>query len=150
MSRLPSDFNPYEAVPQLCAPWPAYVSLYSALSDHGLVAEVPRLAYAVSAGRPARLSTPIGAFRIHHLPARLMWGYEMSASGSGAYPMADPEKAFLDTVYLALIPRSRIRLPHKRASRWRLDGRKLKAYARRFSFEPLTRWLVGQRLLSKR
>lgn len=146
MSRLSSDISPYEAVPLLRFPWPAYVSLHSALSDHGIVAEIPHVIYAVSPALPKRYRTPAGEFRIHHLPARLMWGYEARAAGRGSYPLADPEKAFLDLAYLALTPRSPLELPVKRGRRWELDVGKLRRYARRFAYGPLTRWLAQEGL----
>lgn len=146
-SRLAADINPYEAVPHLRAPWPAYVSLYSALADHGVVEEIPQVVYGVSAAPPKRYRTPIGEFRIHHLPARLIWGYELRGLGAASYPIAGPEKAFLDLVYLALSPRSPLEAPVKRGRRWALDPVRLKSCARRFRCEPLERWLRERRLL---
>lgn len=141
VNRLAADLNPYEAVPHLRTPWPAYVSLYSALADYGIVEEVPRVVYGISSALPKRYRTPIGEFHIHHLPERLIWGYDIRKTGQCSYPMADAEKAFLDQVYLALIPRSRIGFPHKRGRRWDLDKAKLRRYAARFQFPPLTKWL---------
>lgn len=147
VSRLSPDFHPYEAVPHLVAPWPAYVSLYSALADYGVVEEVPQVVYAVSPANPRRCRTPVGDFHIHHLPQRLIWGYEMRRMGHGSYPMAEPEKAFLDQVYLALVPRSPIGFPHKRNRRWKLDARRLKKYAARFRSHALTEWLTSQGMI---
>ncbi len=143
-SRVGPDINPYEAVPYLRAPWPAYVSLYSALADYGVVAEVPHVIYGVTCAPPKRYATPLGEFRIHHLPAPLFWGYEMRSSGSGGYPMAEKEKAFLDLAYLALTPRCPLELPHKRRRRWDLDASKVRRYAKRFRFGPLTSWLEDE------
>lgn len=146
VSRLSTDLNPYEAVPYLRAPWPAYVSLYSALADYGMVEEIPQVVYGVSAAPSKRYRTCIGEFSIHHLPERLMWGYEIKRQGQASYPVAEPEKAFLDLIYLALIPRSPLELPHRRERRWDLDEGKLKRYAGRFKFKPLTNWLKKERL----
>lgn len=146
VSKLSADFNPYEAVPYLRASWPAYVSLYSVLADYGVVEEIPQVVYGVSAAPPKRYRTSIGEFSIHHLPERLIWGYEVKRQGQSSYPVAEPEKAFLDLVYLALIPRSPLELPHKRERKWDLDQEKLKRYAGRFKFEPLTNWLKNERL----
>ena len=141
VNKLVSDLNPYEAVPFLRAPWPAYVSLYSALADYGVVEEIPHLVYAVTSTMPRKYPTPIGEFRFHHLPQRLIWGFEMRQTGSGQHPMAEREKAFLDLVYLALTPRSPLRLPHKRGRQWDLDKAKLTVYARRFEYKPIESWL---------
>ncbi|MBI4425846.1 MAG: hypothetical protein HY554_19100 [Elusimicrobia bacterium] len=146
INRVGASVNPYEAVPYLRTPWPAYVSLYSALADYGVVEEIPQVVYAVTAASPKRYKTPIGEFRIHHLPARLMWGYEMRGAGESRYPMAEREKAFLDLSYLALTPRSPLELPQKRGRRWDLDPAKLRDYAERFSFKPLETWLKRERL----
>lgn len=146
VNKFSADPNSYEAVPYLRAPWPAYVSLYSALADYGVIEEIPHVVYAVSAALPKRYRTSIGEFSIHHLPERLIWGYEVKRQGQASYPIAEPEKAFLDLVYLALIPRSSLELPHKRERRWDLDKKKLKRYGARFKFEPLTSWLQMERL----
>mgnify|MGYP001590671623 FL=1 len=146
ISKLCVDLNPYEAVPYLRAPWPAYVSLYSALADYGVVEEIPHVVYAVSAAPPKRYRTSIGEFRVHHLPERLIWGYAIKRQGQASYPIADPEKSFLDLVYPALIPRSPLELPHKRERAWDLDRGRLKRYGARFKFEPLTNWLRKERL----
>lgn len=146
VSRLSTDLNPYEAVPYLRAPWPAYVSLHSALADYGMVEEIPQVVYGVSSAPPKRYRTAIGEFSIHHIPERLMWGYEIKRQGQASYPVAEPEKAFLDLIYLALIPRSPLELPHRRERKWELDKEKLKRYAARFKFKPLTNWLKKERL----
>jgi len=141
VNRLLHDLNPYEAVPHLCAPWPAYVSLFSALSEYGVIEEIPQVIYAVSASRPIRYKTPIGSFHIHHLPENLIWGYEIRKAGQGTYLIAEPEKAFLDLVYLALIPRSPLELPYKRSRRWNLKRETLRKYALRFKFPPLIKYI---------
>ena len=146
VSKLAADFNPYEALPGLRAPWPAYVSLYSVLADLGLVEDIPQVVYGVCAGPPKRLRTPIGEFHVHHLPARLIWGYEFKHQGHAGYPVAEPEKAFLDLAYLALIPRCPLAFPVKRGKKWELDVPKLRQYAKRFEFPPLESWLKENRI----
>ena len=47
----------------------------------------------------------------------------------------------LDLIYLALTPRSPLRLPHKRGRAWDLDKAKLTVYAKRFQHPPLEIWL---------
>lgn len=146
VNKLAANLNPYEAVPFLRAPWPAYVSLHSALADYGVVQEIPQVIYAVTSTMPRRYSTPIGEFRFHHLPARLMWGFEVRQTGSGLYPLADREKAFLDLIYLSLTPRSPLQAPHKRGRAWELDKEKLTLYAKRFGYAPLDSWLKANSL----
>lgn len=141
VNKIIADLNPYEAVGFLRAPWPAYVSLHSALADYGVIEEIPQIVYGVSPAIPKRYRTSIGEFRIHHLPQRLIWGYEIRQAGGGSYPIAEREKAFLDLVYLALTPRSPLELPHKRGRKWDLDRRKIARYAKRFQYKPLELWL---------
>src|SRR5438094_3107374 len=60
VNKLIENFNSFEAVPHLTSPWPAYVSLHSALADYGIVEEIPHVIYAVSAHLPGKHATPIG------------------------------------------------------------------------------------------
>ena len=122
------------------------MSLHSALADYGVVEEIPHVIYAVTATMPKKYSTAIGEFRFHHLPERLIWGFEIRLTVSGSYPMAEREKAFLDLVYLALTPRSPLRLPHKRGRSWQLDRDKLTVYAKRFNYLPFQSWLKSNSL----
>ena len=144
---LAEGLEAFEAVPHLTAPWTSYVSLHSALSRHGLVEEIPHTVYAVTAGRSARYGSPLGQFNIHHLPKHLIWGFKIEQTGKASYPLAEPEKAFLDLAYLGLIPRSPLGMPYKRDRRWKLDLTRLSQYARRFKFPPLLEYLRTQKLL---
>ena len=141
VNRLVERLNPYEAVPFLVSPWPAYVSLHTALADYGIIAEVPHIITAVTSYLPKNYTTPLGSFHFHHLPKQFIWGYEVKPFGQGSYPIAEPEKAFLDLVYLSLAPRSPIQMAHKRSRKWKIKKEKLKAYAARFKYPPLTKYL---------
>ncbi len=147
VNRLVEDLDPMEAIPHLVSPWPGYVSLTSALSRQGIIEEVPHVIYAVTAGRPATYRTVLGEYHVHHLPERLMWGFKSVGTGKASLAMAEPEKAFLDLVYLGLVPRSPIGLPYKRDRAWRLDRATLKRYAHRFKHPPLTRYLRQEHML---
>src|SRR5437879_6411105 len=140
-NQLFEDLDPLEAIPHLTAPWASYVSLYSALSRQGIIEEVPQASYGVTAGRPQKLTTPLGTFHIHHLPGHLIWGFNREPVGHAVLFMAEPEKALLDLAYLGLIPRSPLGLPYKRDRRWRLDPDKLAKYAKRFHYPPLIKYL---------
>ncbi|MEK7474885.1 MAG: type IV toxin-antitoxin system AbiEi family antitoxin domain-containing protein [Candidatus Coatesbacteria bacterium] len=147
-NRLAAGINPFEAVPFLRYPWPAYVSLYSALSEHGIIEEIPQVVYAVSPGRPGTFRTPSGVFHLHHLPTRLIWGFTVRHVGAASYPMAEPEKAFLDLCYLALTIRSPLGFPRRRGRRWELDGAKVLQYAKRFAFHPLVDYVRRERFVA--
>jgi hypothetical protein len=111
---------PRFALPELIsAPYPAYVSMQSALFHRGLIEQVPAVVYAVTLGKPRRVSTPLGTISFHRLPPELFLGYEIEPDGS---KIATAEKALFDTLYLAPA-RSRLfaRLPEleiPREFRW--------------------------------
>lgn len=83
----------------LAAPFPAYVSLQSALHYYGMIAQVPAITYAVSLARTRRFETPLGTVSLHHIDPSFFFGYE--AVGKNAIAMATPEKALLDVLYLS-------------------------------------------------
>ncbi len=88
------------ALPEMIsAPYPAYISLQSALFHHGLIEQIPSVLYAVTPGRPRRLQTPMGTISFHRMPSELFKGFELS-SGSDA-KIATAEKALFDLIYLA-------------------------------------------------
>ena len=88
------------ALPELIsAPSPAYVSMQSALFHHGLIEQIPSILYAVTLGRPRRVTTPIVTISFHHIPPELFTGFELSDSSDAK--IATPEKALFDLVYLA-------------------------------------------------
>jgi predicted transcriptional regulator of viral defense system len=103
----------------LSAPYPAYVSMQSALFHHGLIEQVPAVIYAATLGRPRRVHTPLGVISFHRLPPDLFHGFELEDDGT---KIATAEKALFDTLYLAPA-RSRLfaRLPEleiPRQFRW--------------------------------
>ena len=79
----------------LTAPIPSYVSLYSALFFHGMIEQIPDVIYAVTAGRSARVATPLGTVSFHHVCLPLMTGYTVDMDTGVA--MASPEKALVYT-----------------------------------------------------
>jgi predicted transcriptional regulator of viral defense system len=88
------------ALPELIlAPYPAYISLQSALFHHGLIEQIPSVVYAVTPARPRRLRTPLGTISFHRIPPKLFMGFELSSGSNGK--IATPEKALFDLFYLA-------------------------------------------------
>ncbi|HEU4779259.1 MAG TPA: hypothetical protein VFS58_05190 [Steroidobacteraceae bacterium] len=86
------------ALPELIsAPYPAYVSMQSALFHLGLIEQIPAVIYAATLGRPRRTSTPIGVISFHRLPNELFIGFEVNDDGA---KIASPEKALFDVLYL--------------------------------------------------
>lgn len=90
---------PRFALPELIsAPYPAYVSMQSALFHRGVIEQVPAVIYAATLGKPRRVTTPLGTISFHRLPPELFLGYEIETDGS---KIATAEKALFDTLYLA-------------------------------------------------
>jgi predicted transcriptional regulator of viral defense system len=88
------------ALPELVsAPYPAYISLQSALFHHGLIEQIPSVVYAVTPARPRRLQTPMGTISFHRMPPELFKGFELSPRSDAK--VATPEKALFDLFYLA-------------------------------------------------
>ncbi|MCC6173095.1 MAG: hypothetical protein IT481_13825, partial [Gammaproteobacteria bacterium] len=118
------------ALPELIsAPYPAYVSLQSALFHHGLIEQIPSVIYAVTLARPRRLCTPLGTISFHRMPPELFRGFELSPPSDAK--IATPEKALFDLFYLAP-GRSRLfsKLPELAIPR-RFQWQRLKEYTAR-------------------
>lgn len=94
--------------PYLTAPFPAYVSFWSALARHGMIQQIPRQIFVASLDRSQRITTSLGTYSIHHLAPEVFGGYE--GSGEVGY-LAIPEKALFDTVYLRAPRGGRVLLP---------------------------------------
>ena len=88
------------ALPEyLTFPFPAYVSLQSALYLHGMIPQIPSVTYAVSLARTRRYVTPLGTVSVHHVGPRFFFGHEETGRRGGR--LATPEKALVDFLYLA-------------------------------------------------
>lgn len=94
---LDREFDPFAVPHYLTAPFPAYVSFWSALARHGMIEQVPKSIFVASLDRTRRVETSIAAYSIHHLAPELFDGY--SGSDQTGY-IASPEKALFDTIYL--------------------------------------------------
>jgi predicted transcriptional regulator of viral defense system len=87
------------ALPEyLTAPFPAYVSLQSALYLHGMISQMPAVTYAVSLARTRRFTTPLGTVSVHHVQPPFYFGFEDAGRAGGR--LATPEKALVDFLYL--------------------------------------------------
>jgi predicted transcriptional regulator of viral defense system len=105
---LKPDVDPFVLPPYLTAPFPAYVSLWSALSRHGMIEQIPRQIFVASLDRPRKIKTTRGTFSIHHLAPEVFGGF--TGSSETGY-IATPEKALFDTVYLRAARRGPVFLP---------------------------------------
>jgi len=94
---LDPEIPPFAVAPFLTAPFPAYVSLWSAFASHQMIEQIPRQVSAASLDRARSISTTVGTYEIHHLAPPLFGGFDGSeASGY----LATPEKALFDAVYV--------------------------------------------------
>lgn len=105
---LDLEIEPRVVGPYLTAPLPAYVSLFTALADHGMVEQIPRQISLASLARPRRILTSLGAYEVHQLAPELFGGFE-GTEGDGF--LATPEKALFDLVYVRAAAGSRAHLP---------------------------------------
>ena len=105
---LDPEVDAFVVAPYLTAPFPAYVSFWSALARHDMIEQIPRSVFVASLDRTKDLSTPIGAFSIHHLAPEVFGGFD--ATPDTGY-LATPEKALFDTVYVRAPRGGRVYLP---------------------------------------
>lgn len=121
---LDRELEPFALAPYLTAPFPAYVSFWSALSRHEMIEQIPRRVSVASLDRARLIETSLGAFEVHHLAPELFGGFEGS-DRSGF--LATPEKAIFDLVYVRAAAGSKAYLPeltlprgfeHERLDAW--------------------------------
>jgi predicted transcriptional regulator of viral defense system len=80
------------------APYPAYLSLQTALYQHGMIEQIPSMTYVVSLARSARVDTTLGTYSVHHVQPAFFDGFAVLDSG---IKLALPEKALVDFLYLS-------------------------------------------------
>lgn len=93
-------FTPFALVSYLAGGHRAYVSLLSALHLHGVVEQIPQVIYAATTGHTALRHTPVGTYSFHHLDPRFFRGFDWYG-GRTDFLIATPEKALIDSLYLA-------------------------------------------------
>jgi predicted transcriptional regulator of viral defense system len=94
---LDPDLDPMQLAVWVTAPYPSYVSLWSALHAHGMLAQIPRETNMVSVGRPGRIETPLGILVVHRIAPEVFGGQEIT----NGVPLATPAKAIFDLAYLS-------------------------------------------------
>jgi predicted transcriptional regulator of viral defense system len=94
----PGGVDPLALPELLTAPFPAYVSLQSALYLHGMISQIPAVTYAVTLARTRRFVTPLGDVSLHHFQPSFFFGFEDTTRPGGR--LATPEKALVDFLYL--------------------------------------------------
>jgi predicted transcriptional regulator of viral defense system len=94
---LDPEVAPFAIAPFLTAPYPAYVSFWSALARRQMIEQIPRQISVASLDRTRRIETTLGDFEIHHLAPELFGGFE--GTEEEGY-VATPEKALFDSIYV--------------------------------------------------
>jgi predicted transcriptional regulator of viral defense system len=138
---LDPEIEPFVVAPYLTAPFPAYVSFWSALSRHGIIEQIPRQISVASLDRAQRITTSVATYTIHHLAPELFGGYH--GSEESGY-LATPEKALFDTVYVRAAAGSRAFFPELSLPR-DFDDAQIKEWTGRIKGSRL-RTLVSRRL----
>ena len=77
---------------------PSYISLESALFHHGVIEQAPFVLTCVTTNKTKRFHTDLGEIHYSHLKQKHFFGYTFE----GQFPLASPEKAAIDYVYLQL------------------------------------------------
>jgi len=90
--------DPLRLPEYLTAPFPSYVSLLTALRIHGMITQVPHVIYVVSLAPTRRLRTRVADYSVHRVAPGFFGGFTTTPGGA---KVASPEKALLDTLYLA-------------------------------------------------
>ncbi len=98
---LKMTISPFLIPESLVAPFPAYISLQSALYHHDMISQIPSVVYAVSLARTHCFQTPITTVRIHHIDPDFFMGFDVDTKTG--IKMATAEKALLDVIYLGCI-----------------------------------------------
>jgi predicted transcriptional regulator of viral defense system len=94
-------FSPLSCVPWVLGQEQGYVSFLTALHRHGAISQIPSVIQVATTGHSRKLSTPVGRFEFFQLkPEMMLAGVEWSETHV-PFRMATPEKALLDTLYLA-------------------------------------------------
>lgn len=94
---LDPSVAPNVVAPYLTVPYPAYISMWSALAHHGMIEQIPRRIFVASLDRTRQIRTSIGDYSIHHLAPEVFGGF--TGDPRGGY-IASPEKALFDSVYV--------------------------------------------------
>jgi predicted transcriptional regulator of viral defense system len=105
---LQPQIPPAVLAPYLTAPYPAYVSFWSALARHEMIEQIPARVEIASLARTQQIETPFGTFSVHRLAPEVFTGFD--GSPETGY-LASPEKALFDTVYIRAPRGGTVRFP---------------------------------------
>lgn len=78
----------------------SYISLESALVEHGIISQSPSSLLCVTLERPQSFKTRSVSIIYRRISPDLYWGYEEKTTRYNKYLRAEPEKALIDWIYL--------------------------------------------------
>lgn len=135
---MPADrgLNEFEIANLLMLP--SYVSFESALSFYGILSQFPYMITSATTAKSRSFEVDNRDFEFSHISPAMFWGYDLVNSAL----MAGPEKAMIDTVYLASKGLRKIN-----PEEWDLTGvdrKVLGRYCRKVDYSPFRRAAVNQ------
>lgn len=95
------EFTPSSAIPYLLGNEQGYLSFLSAMHRHGLISQIPGSVQIATTGHTRRLTTEFGRYEFLHLKPMMMRDGVVLSETKHEYPIACPEKALLDTLYIS-------------------------------------------------
>ena len=90
----------FEIIPYLFPRHRVYVSFITALNLHGIVEQIPQVITLASPSHSRTLRTQAGVFSVHQIAPPFFDGFDWY-KGNGSFLIAEPEKAFVDCLYLS-------------------------------------------------
>jgi predicted transcriptional regulator of viral defense system len=77
----------------------AYISFVSALHSYGIIEQIPQVVTVASTTHTRKIKTRIGTYSVHRISQSFFKGFVWDKTKS--YLIAEPEKAFVDSLYLS-------------------------------------------------
>ena len=93
--------SPHQLIPFLLPNHQAYLSFISALHLYGIVEQIPQSITVASTSHTRVIKTKLGSFFIHRIAPSFFKGFHWY-KGSGDFLIAEPEKAFVDCLYVSV------------------------------------------------
>lgn len=92
--------SPFAVIPHLFPEQRVYISFISALHLYGIIEQIPQVTTLAATSHARKINTKIGVFQAYHITPSFFAGFGWY-KGSGIFLVAEPEKAFVDCLYLS-------------------------------------------------
>ncbi|MFY9462820.1 MAG: hypothetical protein WAP52_01400 [Candidatus Sungiibacteriota bacterium] len=113
---------------------PSYISLESALSYHRVIPEIVYEITSVTPKSTRRFETIGKVFTYHTIKKAAFTGYTIQKQNGFSFIIAEPEKAFVDALYLRMLAGKN---PIQRFDKEKISGSKAARYAQLFGSDKL-------------